>query len=126
MPSRGMASARHHHRVFGRIRQRCAEHQPVLQRMSERILDISPSHLRQFIACALMRLLIQKVRERLEGAPDDLSQDMIAAGEMFVRRLVRYTQPPRHLTQAQAFHALTLDDRQRLLNAGFTEIAAFL
>ena len=58
----------------------------------------------------------------LEGAPDHFREDMIAAGEMLVGRLMRNPEPARDLAQAQLVQSALGDDGQRFHDAGFAQV----
>jgi hypothetical protein len=99
------------------------KHQPVLERVPGREGQVALAQRGQVCARVGLRAArVQVVGKLPVAAADHRRQQVVAAGVVPVRRLVRHAQAARHLAQAQAFHAVLGDEAVRGAHAGLLEI----
>jgi hypothetical protein len=95
-----------------RIWQRASKHQSILKRVRQGELNIGHAHCER-----IARRIVgygrgsQRCCKFGISPADNLGKDMIAAGEVPIGRLMRHTQAPRHVAQAELFKALLFDNR---------------
>ena len=108
--------------LLGRLGPGGAEHQPVLQRVLARELQVLLSQRGQVLHRIVEgRARIQVRGEAQEAATHDLGEQVVAAGVVLVRRLVRHPQLARHVAQAQVLDAPLGDHLLRGHHAGFAQ-----
>lgn len=103
------------------------EHQAILERMRAGVVEIGEPHMAHIVDWIVgPRVRIQMAREVGERPRDDLRQNMVAALEVLVRRLMRHAEPTRDVAQAQLLDAVAGDNRQRLGDAVLAKISCSL
>ena len=102
----GAPRAAHHFGMRDQIGQEAAEHQAIMQRVFKGVGDIGLPHRQGIrIGVAAARASGQRRGRMVECALDHFRENVIAAGKMLVRRLMRDAEPARHLAQAELFQA---------------------
>jgi hypothetical protein len=111
--------------MLARVGQARAEHQPVFQRMARGIVEVEPAE-RGEVGRRIAGVVAgaECGVEVAEAAVDHLGEQVVAAGEVAVGRLVRDAEPARDLAQAEVLDAHVADDRQRLGDAGLGQFGA--
>ena len=96
--------------MLRRLRPRRAEHQSVFKGLAVGVIQIGMPHRAEVdVRIAAARPLIKVLRKIDEAPAHDFGEQMIAANEVPVGRLVRDSQPSRDIAHAQVFNALLSD-----------------